>query len=314
MLLVPLKFYVISVLTPAAELLLWFVVKDFKSSLSWHGSILLTGRGQWEEDSVVSSPDGGGSTSDSGDRYHNDNFRTSPREPSKMETLIRATQQMIKEEESRLQQHKTPADVSGLAKAHSPCFGTSSLPHHPQLNMPSVVCRGPGAPSIDLPTERLHHKDIIKVPGPHDTDENTTSPASLSRLSSPSSDGISRSLTKDYMQTELSPHPAQPQGSPLVYPTQDRLQLERQTAYALTGYSLEHLYDPGNLRSYSGLACGGVQYDVASHVRMQAEQMQGHKATSVIITNGSWRHLVKTEWGCYRKWCRVHAWHWSGPR
>uniref|UniRef100_A0A3B4ZHA9 Single-minded homolog 1-like n=1 Tax=Stegastes partitus TaxID=144197 RepID=A0A3B4ZHA9_9TELE len=75
--------------------------------------------------------------------------------------------------------------------------------------------------------------------GPHDNDENTTSPASLSRLSSPSSDGIPRSglsLTKDYMQTDLSPHPPQPQGSPLLYP---------------------------------------------------AEQIQGHKATSVIITNGS---------------------------
>ena len=254
-------------------------------------STLLTGRGHWDEDSVVSSPDGGGSTSDSGERYHGDHFRASPREPSKMETLIRATQQMIKEEESRLQQHKPPLDVSGLAKAHSPCFN-SSLPHHSQLNMPSVVCRGPGAPSMDLPSERLHHRDDIKVLGPHDNDENTTSPASLSRLSSPSSDGMPRSglsLTKDYMATDLSPHHSQPQGSPLIYPTQERQPLDRQAAYALSGYSLEHLYDPENLRSYSGLACGGVQYDVASHVRMQAEQMQGHKATSVIITNGSWR-------------------------
>ncbi|CAB1420671.1 unnamed protein product [Pleuronectes platessa] len=107
---------------------------------SYHGA--LHGRGHWDEDSVVSSPDGGGSTSDSGERYHGEHFRASPREPSKMETLIRATQQMIKEEESRLHQHKAPLDVSGLAKAHSPCFN-SSLPHHSQLNMPSVVCRGP---------------------------------------------------------------------------------------------------------------------------------------------------------------------------
>lgn len=206
-----------------------------------------------------------------------------------METLIRATQQMIKEEESRLQQHKTPLDISGLAKAHSPCF-SSSLAHHSQLTMPSVVCRGPGAPSIDIPSERLHHPDRVKGIGSHDNDENTTSPASLSRLSSPSSDGIPRSglsLTKDYMQTDLSPHPSQPQGSPLLYPAQERQPLDRQAAYALTGYSLEHLYDSENLRSYSSLACGGVQYDVASHVRMQAEQMQAHKATSVIITNGS---------------------------
>lgn len=238
---------------------------------------------------MVSSPDGGGSTSDSGDRYHADHFRATPREPSKMETLIRATQQMIKEEETRLQQHKEPVGISGLSKAHSPCFA-SSLAHQSQLIMPSVVCRGPGAPSIDLPSERLHHRDVIKVLGSHDNDENTNSPASLSRLSSPSSDGIPRSshsLTKDYMQADLSPHPAQPQGSPLIYPPQERQHLDRQAAYALTGYSLEHLYDAESLRSYSGLACGGVQYDVASHVRLQADQMQGHKATSVIITNGS---------------------------
>uniref|UniRef100_A0A3Q3IC73 SIM bHLH transcription factor 1b n=1 Tax=Monopterus albus TaxID=43700 RepID=A0A3Q3IC73_MONAL len=254
---------------------------------SYHGTI--HGRGHWDEESVVSSPDGGGSTSDSGERYHGDHFRASPREPSKMETLIRATQQMIKEEESRLQQQKVPVDISGLTKAHSPCF-TSSLPHHSQLTMPSVVCRGPGAPSIDLPSERLHHRDSVKVLGPHDNDENTTSPASMSRLSSPSSDGIPRSvlpLTKDYLQTDLSPHSSQPQGNLLLYPNQERQPLDRQAAYALTGYSLEHLYDPETLRSYSGLACAGVQYDVASHVRMQAEQMQGHKATSVIITNGS---------------------------
>lgn len=208
-----------------------------------------------------------------------------------METLIRATQQMIKEEETRLQQHKEPVEILGLSKVHSPCF-TSSLGHHSQsqLTMPTVVCRGPGAPSIDLPSERLHHRDVIKALGSHDNDENTNSPASLSRLSSPSSDGIPRSslsLTKDYMQTDLSPHPSQPQGSPLIYPPQERQHLDRQAAYALAGYSLEHLYDAESLRSYSGLACGGMQYDVASHMRMQAEQMQGHKATSVIITNGS---------------------------
>uniref|UniRef100_A0A672IKR2 Single-minded homolog 1-like n=1 Tax=Salarias fasciatus TaxID=181472 RepID=A0A672IKR2_SALFA len=68
------------------------------------------------------------------------------------------------------------------------------------------------APSIDLPSERLHHRDSVKMLAAHDNDENTTSPASLSRLSSPSSDGIPRSglsLAKDYMQTELSPHQIQ---------------------------------------------------------------------------------------------------------
>ena len=45
-----------------------------------------------------SSPDGG-SASDSGERYRGESYRASPQEPSKIETLIRATQQMIKEEE-----------------------------------------------------------------------------------------------------------------------------------------------------------------------------------------------------------------------
>ncbi|XP_067098124.1 single-minded homolog 1-like isoform X1 [Osmerus mordax] len=260
---------------------------------SYHGAI--HGRGHWDEESVVSSPEGGGgSTSDSGERYRGDHFRASPQEPSKIETLIRATQQMIKEEESRLQLHKGPLDalgpVSGLSKTHSPCF-TTSLPL-PQAAMPGVVCRGPGLTSINLTSsDRLHHRDDDggKALGSHDNDDNTASPASLSRLSSPSSEGMPRSglgLTKDYLQTDMSPHP--PVGSPLLYPAQDRQTLDRHAAtYALAGYSLEHLYDPESLRSYSGLGCGSMQYDMASHMRMQADQMQGHKATSVIITNGS---------------------------
>ncbi|KAK7907726.1 hypothetical protein WMY93_016338 [Mugilogobius chulae] len=232
---------------------------------AFHGAI--HGRSHWDEDSVVSSPEGGGSTSDSGERYHVDHFRTSPREPSKMETLIRATQQMIKEEETRLQHHKAPpVDVPGItaaAKPHSPCYSAPASP---------TTCPAWCAEARALP-ERL------KLPDP---DESVPSPA-LSRLSSPSSDGVPRSglqlAAKDFLHsTELSPAA---QGSPL-YPAQDR-----QAAYALTGYSLEHFYDPESLRSYPGLACGGVPYDVATHVRMQAEQMQAHKATSVIITNGS---------------------------
>ena len=113
----------------------------------------------------------------------------------------------------------------------------------------------------------------------------------MSRLSSPSSDGVPRSglaLAKDYMQTELSPHAPQAQGSPLIYSAQDRHSVDRQPAYALTGYSLEQLYEQDGMRGYAALGYGGGgQYDVASHVRMQTDQMQGHKATSVIITNGS---------------------------
>lgn len=220
--------------------------------------------------------------SDSGERYHGDPFRASPQEPSKMETLIRATQQMIKEEESRLQHHV----VSGrLSKAHSPCFTAAASTGLPQTSM-AVAAGG-----VDAIAEHLLHREAGKPLGSHDNDDNTASPASVSRLSSPSSDGMPRSglsLAKDYMQTDLSPHDPQGQGSPLIYSSpQDRHTLDRQAAYALTGYSLEHLYDQEGMRGYAGLGYGGVQYDVASHMRMQTEQMQGHKATSVIITNGS---------------------------
>ncbi|XP_064780733.1 single-minded homolog 1-A-like isoform X2 [Oncorhynchus masou masou] len=240
---------------------------------SYHS--LVQGRGHWDEESVVSSPEGGGgSTSDPGERYRSstvgDHFQASPQEPSKMETLIRVTQQMIKEEESRLQLHKGPLDalgpVGGLSnKSHRPCsFTPSSLPLL-QTAMPGVVCRGPGvADGINL----------------------TPSPASLSRLSSPSSDGIPRSglsVSKDYLQsqTDVSPH----HHPPVLYPAQERQHLDRHAAYTLTGYSLDHLYDAESLRSYSGLA--GAQYGMLPHMRMQADQIQGHKGTSVIITNGS---------------------------
>ncbi|XP_038842000.1 single-minded homolog 1-A-like isoform X2 [Salvelinus namaycush] len=246
---------------------------------SYHS--MVQGRGHWDEESVVSSPEGGGgSTSDSGERYRSstggDHFQASPQEPSKMETLIRVTQQMIKEEESRLQLHKGPLDalgpVGGLSnKSHRPCSFTPSSLSLLQTAMPGVVCRGPGvADGINL----------------------TPSPASLSRLSSPSSDGIPRSglsVSKDYLQsqTDVSPHhhPPVQQGSPLLYPAQERQHLDRHAAYALTGYSLDHLYDAESLRSYSGLA--GAQYGMLPHMRMQADQIQGHKGTSVIITNGS---------------------------
>ncbi|KAJ7988079.1 hypothetical protein DPEC_G00319910 [Dallia pectoralis] len=290
-----------------------------KSSLENHEGYDLTsyhsavqGRGHWDEESLVSSPEGGGggSTSDSGDRYRanpgGDPFRSSPQEPSKMETLIRATQQMIKEEESRLQLHKGPLDSLGPVtghsnKIHSPCsFTPSSLPP-PQTAMPGVVCRGPGVVDLALASGHLrHHGDGVSVLGPRDNnndDDNnnaTASPASMTRLSSPGSDGVARSglpASKDYLQSQTGvspPHHQHPQqGSPLLYPTQEGQPLDRHAAYALTGYSLGHLYDGETLRGYSGLGCGGAQYDMAPHIRMQTDQMQGHKGTSVIITNGS---------------------------
>ncbi|XP_049440647.1 single-minded homolog 1-A [Epinephelus fuscoguttatus] len=239
------------------------------------------GRGQWEEDSVVSSPDGG-SASDSGDRYQADHYRCSPQEPSKIETLIRATQQMIKEEESRLQLRKGPPDAplgpaNGLPKGAGPCF-TSEYPQGP-LPIQTVVCRG------------LSH---VISPAP--------SPAPLSRLSSPGSERLHKA--KDYLQTDLSPlslplhHPfgrpgpcsASPTSAPALYPshTHPRPYSDKHKAYSLTGYTLEHLYDPESLRGYcTSASTGPTHYDMTPHLRIQAEQTPGHKGTSVIISNGS---------------------------
>ncbi|XP_051722485.1 single-minded homolog 1-A isoform X1 [Ctenopharyngodon idella] len=224
-------------------------------------------RGHWDEDSVVSSPDGG-SASDSGDRY-----RASPQEPSKIETLIRATQQMIKEEESRLQLRKAPTEIplestNGLAKSHGPSFHSTDFP---QSALQGVVCRGPAQ---------------VISPAP--------SPVPLSRLSSPIPDRLGKS--KDFLQNELSSSQQQPlpltgtcavSPTPALYPSHPRQYLEKHTAYSLTSYALEHLYEADSFRGYSLGCSGSSHYDMATHLRMQAEQAPGHKGTSVIITNGS---------------------------
>ncbi|KAI3361535.1 hypothetical protein L3Q82_013684 [Scortum barcoo] len=238
------------------------------------------GRGQWDEDSVVSSPDGG-SASDSGDRYQADQYRCSPQEPSKIETLLRATQQMIKEEESRLQLRKGPSDAplrpaNGLPKGPGPCF-THEYAQGP-LPLQTVVCRG-----------------LSQVISP------VPSPAPLSRLSSPGSERLHK--PKDYLQTDLSlslplHHPFGRTGPcsasltppPGLYPshTHPRPYLDKHTAYSLTGYTLEHLYDPESLRGYcTSTSTGPTHYDMTPHLRIPAEQTPGHKGTSVIITNGS---------------------------
>lgn len=218
-----------------------------------HLSIPSIVRGQWDEDSVVSSPDGG-SASDSGDRFRTEAYRGSPPEPSKMETLIRVTQQMIKEEESRLQ-HRKAAAANGLAKAHVPPFPADFPPG-------AVVYR---SGSTSLACERLQHSD-----------GKPTSPLPLSRMGSPASERLTK--PGDFLPAELSPS---------CYPTaHPRQYLDRHAAYSLTGYALDHLYDGEALRGYS-LGCAGAHYDVASHLRMPADPSPGHKGTSVIITNGS---------------------------
>nr|Q98SJ5.1 RecName: Full=Single-minded homolog 1-A [Danio rerio]AAK27261.1 single-minded 1 [Danio rerio] len=222
-------------------------------------------RGHWDEDSAVSSAPDGGSASDSGDRFRADQCRSSPQEPSKIETLIRATQQMIKEEESRLQLRKLPTDVpleptNSLAKSfHSTDF--------PQSAMQSVVCRGPAQ---------------VISPAP--------SPVPLSRLSSPLPDRLSKG--KDFLQNELSSSQLPLTGTcavsptPALYSLHPRQYLEKHAAYSLTSYALEHLYEADTFRGYSLGCSGSSHYDMTTHLR-KAEQAPGHKGTSVIITNGS---------------------------
>ncbi|XP_059363351.1 single-minded homolog 1-A-like isoform X1 [Carassius carassius] len=231
----------------------------------------LQARGHWDEDSMVSSPD----TSDSGDRYRGDQCRASPQEPSKIETLIRATQQMIKEEESRLQLRKATTEIplestNVPAKSHGSSFHSTDFS---QSALQSVVCRGPAQ---------------VISPAP--------SPVPLSRLCSPIPDRLGK--CKDFLQNELSSSQQHQQPLPLtgtcavsqtpaLYPSHPRQYLEKHTAYSLTSYALEHLYEAESFRGYS-LGCSGPShYDMATHLRMQAEQAPGHKGTSVIITNSS---------------------------
>nr|XP_061800544.1 single-minded homolog 1-A-like [Nerophis lumbriciformis]XP_061800553.1 single-minded homolog 1-A-like [Nerophis lumbriciformis] len=229
------------------------------------------GGSHWDEDSVVSSPDGG-STSDSGDRQRSDQYCTSLQEANKIQTLIRATHNRIKEEESRLQLRKTNPNtplgqVNELPNSPGPCF-TSEYTQRPRQG---VVCRS------------LSH---VMSPLP--------SPTPLSRLSSPGSESLIKS--KDCLQTDLSSqlhHPfdrpgpcsASPTPAPALYPSHAHFRpyLERHTPYPLAGYALEHLYDPESLRGY----CTSASTEVTPHLHMPAEQTPGHKGTSVIITNGS---------------------------
>uniref|UniRef100_A0A8C6NJK2 SIM bHLH transcription factor 1a n=1 Tax=Nothobranchius furzeri TaxID=105023 RepID=A0A8C6NJK2_NOTFU len=211
------------------------------------------GHGHWDEDSVVSSPEGG-SASDSGDHYQADLYPYSPEEPSKMETLIRATQQMIKDEESRLHMRKGPENAplslaNGLTKGPNPCFTPECTQGLPPLQ--TVVCRGIGQ---------------VISPAP--------SPASVSRLISPGSEHPHK--PKDYLQTDLTPLSLQ-----FHHPFSRRPQpyMDKHPAYSLTGYTLEHLYDPESFRG-----SGSTHYN---HFRLQSEQSSEHKNPSVIITNTS---------------------------
>ncbi|XP_032506765.1 single-minded homolog 1 [Phocoena sinus] len=244
-----------------------------------------TGRGHWDEDSVVSSPDPG-SASESGDRYRTEQYQSSPHEPSKIETLIRATQQMIKEEENRLQLRKAPPDqlasINGAGKKHSFCFA-----NYQQPPTTGEVCHS-SALANTSPCDHIQQREG-KMLSPRENDYDN-SPTALSRISSPNSDRISKSsliLAKDYLHSDMSPHQTagdHPAVSPNCFGS--HRQYFDKHAYTLTGYALEHLYDSETIRNYS-LGCNGSHFDVTSHLRMQPDPAQGHKGTSVIITNGS---------------------------
>ncbi|XP_078068552.1 single-minded homolog 1-A isoform X1 [Mustelus asterias] len=261
--------------------------EGYESSMPHIASIPnIHGRGHWDEDSVVSSPDPC-SASESGDRYHSERYQSSPHEPSKIETLIRATQQMIKEEESRLQMRKTTSEqlepMNGVGKLHAACFNMS----YQQQQMTSVVCRAPPMANTSR-CDHLQQQDG-KIMSPHENEYNG-SPVSLSRISSPSSDRISKTgvaLNKDYLASDVSPHQtgANCASSPNYYSTHHRQYFDKH-AYALTGYAFEHLYDTEAIKNYS-LGCNGTHIDVTSHFRMQQDPTHAHKGTTVIITNGS---------------------------
>ncbi|XP_038129489.1 single-minded homolog 1-A-like [Cyprinodon tularosa] len=234
------------------------------------------GAAHWEEDSIVSSPDGG-SASDSGDRYREDRYSCSPEEPSKIESLIRATQQMIKEEESRTQLAKgfedtPPGLASGLQRAAASCFTAEYSQGPPQT---------------------MVYRSFNQVISPN------PSPTPLSRLSSPGAERLHK--PKDYLQTNMTPlslqlhHPlgrlgpcsASPTQAPALYPSHShpRSYVDKHPAYSLTGYTLEHLYDPENLRGCcSSVNTEPTHYD---HFLAPGEQNPGHKGPSVIISNSS---------------------------
>ncbi|CAL1610816.1 unnamed protein product [Knipowitschia caucasica] len=200
------------------------------------------GRGHWDDDSAMSSPEG--STSDSSPPQH-------PPHPSRIQSLIRATQQMIKEEEHRLNARKLTQDGNGLPKA--PCYPTNYPPA--PLPIQTVVCRG------------LSHAVSPSA-----------SPAPLSRLHSPVS------KEKDYLQNDSVSLPlhhsfgrsgacsGSPTPAPAMYPSQ------KHVSYSMNGYALDSIFDPDSLRSSTHLEMGA---------RLASEQSQALKGTSVIIANGS---------------------------
>lgn len=226
---------------------------------------------------MVSSPDGG-SASDSGDLYQAKPYLCSPQQPGKSQTLTGAPQQTIKEEEGRLHLRESrggPAEV---------------LPKVSTSRFSSEYCQG------SLPQTML-------CPGLDQVTSLVPSPLPLSKLSSRGSEHLHELKDHHHHHTDLPPlslplhHPlgrpatcsASPSPTSVLYSSHSypRPYLDKHAAFSLSGYSLEHLYDPENLRGYCASAANDPNYDISPHLRAPTEQTPGHKGASVIITNGS---------------------------
>lgn len=246
----------------------WGLMSEVKSSFGCPA-----GGGRWDEDSTVGSPDGG-SASDSG--YH-----CSPQEPGRTQPLAGAPQQAVKEEEGRLHLQASVAvapagPAEGLPRVSTPRFTSEYCPASRAQPPP---CPGLGqltgpAPS-PLPVSRLSSpgsEHLHKPKAPRRTD--------LPPLSLPLQHPLVRPAA-----CAMSPSPASVLCPSHSYP---RPYLDKHAAYSLTGYALEHLCDPENLRGHCTSATNGpTHYDISPHLRVATEQSPGHKGPSVIITNGS---------------------------
>lgn len=234
------------------------------------------GPGRWDGDSLGASPDGG-SAGDSGDQL--EPVRYSSQEPVRAPAPAGAKQ--IKEEDGvlHLQTHvvEAPAGAAqGPPRVSTPSFSSGYCP-----GSRGQTALGPGLGQVTSPAPSL-------LPG--------------SRLSSLGLEHLHQ--PKDPLHTDLPPlsvprqhpfvHPAacavSPRPASVLCPSHSypRPYLDKQAAYSLAGYALEHLYRPGSLRGHCpSPSSGPAHYDISPHLRVATEQNPGHKGPSVIISNGS---------------------------
>ncbi|XP_076004677.1 single-minded homolog 1-A [Genypterus blacodes] len=231
------------------------------------------GRGHWDEDSALSSPEGG-TANDSGDRYQGDLYRSSQQEPGKIGTLFRATQQTIKEEEDQIPLRKGSSDAplqptNRLPKGHSPGF----TPECARLPLQTVACRR--LSQVISPVPRLSNPGSEQLHRPKDY---------LHTYSPPLSFPLHHPLTRSApCSISLTPAPA-------LYPSNTHPQpyLDKHMAYSLTGFALEHLYEPESIQGYcTSASTSPTHYTLAPQLHIPTEQSPTQKGTAVIMSNGS---------------------------